>query len=450
MKHVAIMSFTASLGLMAMFAVDFVDMIFISMLGQSELAAAIGYAGSILFFTTSFGIGLAIAAGAIIARSLGEGDDVTAREQVVYNLLYGLLFGAAFAALIWVNIPFLVGLVGATGETAELAAGYLHIIIPSLPIMILGIIGGAILRAHGAAASAMYATIFGGLVNAILDPILIFGLGLDLTGTALATVASRFALAGYSLYSVNKATGGFVTPRLEGFFRDLPPVFWIAVPAILTQLATPIGSAYVTRSMAEFGEDAVAGMAVIGRLTPLAFGVVFALSGAVGPIIGQNYGAGLNDRVKRTFWDAIIFVGVFVIVMAGILFVARDLIVMAFNATGDAQLLIYAFCGPLALLFFFNGLLFVANASFNNLGHPYYSTWTNWGRHTIGTIPFVWLGGLWYGPVGVMSGQFVGGLFFGVIAALLALRVMNNPAGKEAEPHHVNVMRPTQLFHGRR
>lgn len=449
-KHVAIMSFTASLGLMAMFAVDFVDMIFISMLGQAELAAAIGYAGSILFFTTSFGIGLAIAAGALIAQSLGEGSEAAAREKAGYSLIYGFLFGSLFAATVWIYTPFLVGLVGATGETATLAIGYLKIIIPSLPIMILGIIGGAILRAYGEAGNAMYATILGGVVNAILDPLLIFTFGLGLTGAALATVAARISLAAFSLYVVNKKIGGFVRPKVMGLLGDLPPVIWIAIPAILTQLATPIGSAYVTREMAAFGEEAVAGMAVIGRLTPLAFGVVFALSGAVGPIIGQNYGAGQQDRVLRTFWDAVIFVGAFVAIMSGILFVLRDVIVSAFSATGDAQLLIYAFCGPLALLFFFNGLLFVANASFNNLGHPYYSTWTNWGRHTIGTIPFVLVGGMWFGPVGVMAGQYVGGLIFGVLAAMLAIRVMANPKQQKTETHVLQATRLTQLFHARR
>ena len=72
-RHIAVMSFTASVGLMALFIVDFVDMIFISMLGKSELAAAVGYAGAILFFTSSFGIGMAIAAGALVARALGAG-----------------------------------------------------------------------------------------------------------------------------------------------------------------------------------------------------------------------------------------------------------------------------------------------------------------------------------------------------------------------------------------
>ena len=60
-RHITVMSLTASVGLMAVFIVDFVDMIFISMLGKAELAAAVGYAGAILFFTSSFGIGMASA-----------------------------------------------------------------------------------------------------------------------------------------------------------------------------------------------------------------------------------------------------------------------------------------------------------------------------------------------------------------------------------------------------
>lgn len=125
MRHVAVMSATASIGLMAMFVVDFVDMIFISMLGNAALAAAIGYAGSILFFTTSFGIGIAIAAGALVARALGLGDEVLARSKASHALFYGVVLGAIFAAAVWFNVLNLVTLVGASGETAELAASYL-------------------------------------------------------------------------------------------------------------------------------------------------------------------------------------------------------------------------------------------------------------------------------------------------------------------------------------
>lgn len=424
-KHVSVMSLTASVGLMAIFLVDFVDMIFISMLGKAELAAAVGYAGAILFFTTSFGIGMSVAAGALVARALGAGDEQEAKRKATHALIYGFVFGAIFAGLVWLNLGFFVTLLGASGETHALAVLYLQIIVPTLPFLIIGMVGGAILRAHGDAKRAMMATIYGGLVNAVLDPILIFGLDLELTGAALASVAARLTIAAVSLSPIIKHYGGLVKPDTRDLMLDLRPIFALAFPAILTQLATPIGSAYVTRSMAEYGEAAVAGMAIVGRLTPIAFGVLFALSGAVGPIIGQNYGAGQHDRVRGGFLAGISFVGMFVAFMTALLYLLRAPIADIFNADGITRELVYLFCGPLALVFFFNGLLFVANASFNNLGHPYYSTWLNWGRHTIGTIPLVMLGAAWYGAAGVMIGQAVGGIMFGLLSAWLAWRVMS-------------------------
>jgi putative MATE family efflux protein len=426
-RHISVMSLTASIGLMAIFAVDFVDMIFISMLGRAELAAAVGYAGAILFFTSSFGIGMSIAAGALVARSLGAGDGVLARQRATHALLLGVGFGAVFAAVVWLNLAGLVALLGGKGHTAALAVHYLQIIVPSLPLLMVGMIGGAILRAHGDARRAMMATIWAGVVNAILDPILIFGFDLALTGAALASVAARVAIAVTALLPIIRYYGGFDRPTLAGLSSDMPPIFAIAFPAILTQVATPIGQAYVTRAMAEFGEAAVAGMAITARLTPVAFGILFALSGAIGPIIGQNFGAGYKDRVRRTFWDGILFTGIVALVVSTLLFALRGQIADLFRAAGDTRDLVFLFCGPLSLLFFFNGVIFVANAACNNLGRPFQSTMVNWGRHTLGTVPFVILFSAYLGASGVMIGQAVGGVIFAGIAVWQALRAMEKP-----------------------
>lgn len=104
--------------------------------------------------------------------------------------------------------------------------------------------------------------------------------------------------------------------------------------------------------MAAFGEEAVAGMAIVGRMTPLAFRTLFALSGAVGPIVGQHFGAGQYGRVRQSLRDALIFTGLFVVSMTLVLFFLREPVVALFNATGTAKTLIYLFCGPLALAFF--------------------------------------------------------------------------------------------------
>ena len=424
LRHVTVMSLTSAVGITAVFLVDFIDMIFISMLGKAELAAAIGYAGSILFFTTSFSIGMAIAVGALVARSLGAGNEDAARASSTHGLIYGVGFGALFAFCVWLNIPTFVRWIGAETETAALAENYLRIIVPSLPFLVVGMMGGAILRAHGDARRAMMATIYGGGVNAVLDPILIFGLGLDLTGAALASVAARVVIGVTALVPIYRHHGGLPRPDPAAMWQDLRPLMVIGCPAILTQLATPVGQAIVTRSMAQYGLEAVAGMAIVGRLMPVSFAVVFALSGAVGPILGQNYGAQRFDRVRAGFGAALIFAAGVIVVIALLLFALRGLIADLFGATGVTRELVFLFCGPLALLFYFNAVLFVANAAFNNLGHPFYSTWMNWGRNTAAMIPFVWLGAYLYGAPGVLIGQSLAGVVFGGVAWAVARRVI--------------------------
>ncbi len=449
-RHITVMSLTSSLGLMAVFMVDFVDMIFISMLGKEELAAAVGYAGAILFFTSSFGIGMAIAGGALVARALGAGDEALAKRRAGTVLTYGVIFGAIFAAFVWVYVPTFVALLGASETTQPLATSYLRIIVPSLPLLLVGMVGGAILRAHGDARRAMMVTIWGGVVNAILDPILIFGLDLELTGAAIASVCARIAIGVMAIVPIIRHHGGFDRPSLPDMRIDLAPIVTLAGPAVLTQLATPIGQAYVTRAMAEYGEEAVAGMAIVGRLTPVAFGVLFALSGAVGPIVGQNFGAGQHDRVKRTYTEALLFCAIVVLLISGILFGLREPIAALFEVTGTARELVFLFCGPLALLFFFNGMIFVSNASFNNLGHPYQSTFVNWGRHTLGTIPFVVLFSMWFGAAGVLIGQAVGGVAFGLLSFVLVRRIMAQESAPKPRDPFAREGRLHALFHLRR
>ncbi|MEO0831393.1 MAG: MATE family efflux transporter, partial [Pseudomonadota bacterium] len=286
--------------------------------------------------------------------------------------------------------------------------------------------------------------------NAILDPILIFGLDMELTGAALASVAARLTIGATALLPLFRHHGGIELPKLGPLLRDLRPIFVIAVPAILTQLATPIGQAFVTRSMAQFGEAAVAGMAITARLTPVAFGVLFALSGAIGPIIGQNFGAEKLDRVRLAYREGLLFCLVVVIFVSIVLYVLRDPIADLFDAEDEALTLVYLFCGPLALAFFFNGAIFVSNAAFNNLGHPFYSTWINWGRHTLGTIPTVLLGAALFGAPGVLIGQAVGGVIFAALSAWLAFRVMNADLQPSEKPHFAREGRLMSLLHHRR
>jgi putative MATE family efflux protein len=423
-RHIAVMSLTNSVGLMAIFAVDLINMWFISMLNQEDLTAAVGYAGAILFFTTSFGIGLSIAVSALVARAVGQRNLVMAKEKATNGMIIGIGFGIIFAALVWLVLPQIVALLGATGNTAVQTVHFLRIVIPAQPFLMVGMIGGAILRSHGDAKRAMAATLWGAVANFGFDVILILGLHWDLTGAAISSVISRVVIAGVCLIPIIRHHGGFDRPTMAGLKADLAPVYAIAGPAILTQVATPFGQAFVTRMVSGYGEAAVAGMAIAGRLTPVALGVIFALSGAIGPIIGQNYGAGRMDRVRRTFLDGLLFTGIVTVTVTLILFILRAPIADAFHAEGLTRDLLYLFCGPLCLLFFFNGAIFMANAACNNLGKPFTSTLINWGRHTVGTVPLAWFLAKYWGAQGVLIGQAVGGVIFGLLGVWLAYRII--------------------------
>jgi len=424
LRHVTVMSMTTSVGVIALFFVDFVDLLFISMLGRAELAAAVGYAGVVLFFTTSVGIGVSIAAGALVARCLGEGDGEGARASATYAVAFGVLTALVVSTSVLSTLPFWLGLVGASGETEVLAGSYLKIIIPSMPILLLGMATGAVLRAYGDAKRAMYATLAGGAINLVMDPVLIFGFGLELRGAAIATVLARTTVLLITLRVLLTRHQAFARFEWAGFRARLPALLAIAGPAMLTNIATPVGNGFVTRAMAEHGEAAVAGMAIVSRLAPMSFAVVFALSGAIGPIIGQNFGARQHDRVRVAFLEGLRFAGLYVLVASAALFLLREPLALLFEADGVTRELMFWFCGPLALLFFFNAAIFVANASFNNLGRPLYSTWVNWGRNTLGTVPFVMIGSAAMGAPGVMVGQAVGGVLFAAIGGWGALAVM--------------------------
>ena len=425
MRHVVTMTATGSIGLVAVFIVDALNLFYISLLGQQELAAAIGYAGTLLFFSTSVAIGLSIAATALTARALGRGDRGEAREIAGASIAYMLILMIATSALAYPFLADLVAMMGARGRTAELATEFMQIVLPSLPVLGVGMCLSALLRAVGDARRAMYVTLGAGALTAVLDPIFIFGFDLGIHGAAIATVISRFALIGIGFYGLVRVHNLAALPSRAVLVREVRPFLAIGLPALMTQIATPVGNTFVTTTMAEHGDAAVAGWAVVGRLIPVAFGALFALSGAVGPILGQNYGAKRYDRLIMTMRDSLIFILIYTLAAWALLALFRNQIADLFGATGEARDVIVFFCLFVAGSFIFNGMLFVANAAFNNLGYALYSTLFNWGRSTLGVIPFVWFGSQWYGAPGALAGYGLGAVVFGLAAVIVSFRVIS-------------------------
>ncbi len=421
LRHVAVMTATGSVGLMAIFVVDLLSLFYVSLLGDQALKAAVGYASQVLFLSVAINIGLTIAISATTARALGAGDRPGAQRLAAS----GLATAAATAALVAAGLFALRGAIlddvmHAQGPAREVADKFLAITLPANVPFAVGMAFSGLLRAVGDARRAMYVTLAGGLVTAFTDPLLIFGLGLGVYGAAWAAVISRFVFLGVGAYGAIYVHGLVGRPVRKAVIRDFAPIMGIGGPAILANLATPAAAVYTTRVFSDFGEAAVAAIAITDRLVPVAFGVIFALTGSVGPVLSQNLGAKLMGRVRRALTESFLLSIGYVLAAWAVLFLATPLIVFAFKAEGDSARFLSFFCAAGVSAWLFIACLFVANTAFNNLGFPVLATAFNWGRATLGTIPFVTFGAKYWGVEGGMMGATAGAAVFGLAAAATA------------------------------
>jgi Na+-driven multidrug efflux pump len=328
------------------------------------------------------------------------------------------------SAALWLALPMALGRLGAGGRALALALDYLHIVLPSLPLLAVAMCASAVLRSAGDAPRAMYITLIGAAVAVALDMVFILWLRLGIHGAAISAVIAHAVMLAVGWWSAVRAHGLLERPRWRLLGFDVPLITRFTVPAVLTQLATPAGGAVVTAAMSQFGHGAVAGWTVIARVIPIAFGAIFSLSASVGPIIGQNLGAREFGRVRAALRAGLGLAAAITAVAWLILALAAPALVTVFNADGEAAALIAFFCRWLAPLFVFFGTLFVCNAACNTLGRPHYATALNWGRATFGTVPFVMLGSYW-GAEGVLLGHMAGGIVFGLAAVLVVQRLIS-------------------------
>ncbi|NRB33800.1 MAG: polysaccharide biosynthesis C-terminal domain-containing protein [Rhodobacteraceae bacterium] len=416
MGHVARMTLTGALGISFVFLVDAVNLFWLAQFGTPQLVAAIGFAFAIQYFSVSSGIGLMIAANVLVSRAIGAGDRGMARTQAGSAMAIAFAVQSLMAATIVIFRHDLVAMAGATGETAILAARYLAISVPSLGVMVVAMVANAVLRAEGDAARSMYVTLISGGVALIIDPPLIYYFGLDGAATGLVisrcimlAVALRFAIGTHDLVA---------RPALRSILLCLTPFAFVAGPAILTQMATPVGNYLLTTVMAQFGDDAVAGWAVVGRLTVLAFGGIFSLSGAIAGIFGQNYGGKRWERLRMAYRDALIFGVGYSIVMWGLLVACLPLIKTAFALQPGGEIVLDAFIYIGAGAVVCAAALFVSNAAFNALGKPGRSTFVNWLRDGILTLPLALWGAAAFGAPGVIYAQALAGALVGLGSAI--------------------------------
>ena len=425
MRHVAVMTLTSSFGLVTMFSVDLLDLYFISLLGDPALTAAMGFAATLLFFNSALNIGLMIAISALASRMIGQGKAENANALLSHVIVLGLSLSIPVAIIFWIFAPQFMDLLGAEGGAREAAIQYIRIVAPFGPVTICGMIGSGFLRAYGDARRAMNTTLAMAITNAIFDPLLMFGFDLGFAGAAYATMLSIFAMAIAGLWPVIRLYGGLGKFRRSEFSANLPAIRRIMGPAILTNLATPLGGFITFAYLASYSDDVIASYAIIGRIVPVAFCLLFSLSGAIGPIVGQNFGAGDMQRVREAINRAIQFAAGYTLLIWPVLYIMVPIVGAQFGLGSEGVALLEIFALIVVPLFLFNGILYISNAAFNNLDRASWSTWLNWGRNSLGILPFLYFGEIYFGAAGVVAAPALGGVIFGLIGYALALRLIN-------------------------
>ena len=425
MRHVVVMTSAGMIGLTFMFLVDAITLFWVSKLDQEALIAAMGFAWTIQYFTISVGVAFMIAASALVARSMGQENWDIARRQATASMVITvgvLCVGVAF--LLFYRRDILM-MVGAEGAVLDHASNFLLISVPTLPVMAIGMIGSAILRAEGDALRSMAGTMSAGFAALIFDPLFIFGFDMGIEGAALGISVSRILSAMLTMFFVIKVKDLMAWFSWADVKQFAKPFLIIAVPTVLTQMSSPVGNLIATRAISEFGDSAVAGWAVLGRILVVAFGGVYALSGAIGGIVGQNFGAHKFDRVRDTYRDSLIFSTVYVLVAWALMAALTPMIISIYSLSHGAAEVVQAFTYVAAAAFAFVGALYVSNACFNNLGRPLYSTGFNWIKDGIFMYPLCIWGGMYMGATGVIYGQALAGVFGGLFAALFGWRFIS-------------------------
>lgn len=444
MGHVARMALTGTVGFMFIFAVDAMNLFWLSKVGQSALVAAAGFAFSVQVLGMATGISMMIAATALVSRSVGAGDGAAAQAQATGAAIWAAVTQMGVAAvLVGFRHPILAAL-GAEGEVAAAAARYLAFSLPSLTLLGAAMVMNGAIRAIGDARRSVAVTMGGGVMSLLLDPIMIYGLGLGLDGAAVGVNVSRIVILLLAFRIARKRHDLVARPRWRDVRAVLRPFAAIAAPAALSQMARPAGMVVLVMVMAPFGQEAMAGWAVLSRLIMVSFGGLFALAAAIGGIFGQNLGARRFDRLVTAYRDALIFGWVYVAVIWAVLYLATEPVIAAYHLTGAGADVIRAFTHVAAGAFLFSVGLFVTNAAFNALGRAPWATAINWLREGVLAWPAAILMAGSMGAVGVVYSQLVVSMIIGTTAGIIGFRYVqslhpgNAPVPPQAEPSFVD------------
>ncbi len=363
-------------GMIGMVAFNLVDTFFVGQLGTQELAA-LSFTFPIIMVIGSLAIGIGTGASAVISQAIGRGDHHKVKRLTTDSLILSFLLVAFFVAFGMMTIEPLFKLLGAEPEIIPLIREYMVIWYPGVLFVIIPMVGNNAIRATGDTKTPSAIMLVAVVVNIVLDPLLIFGLGpfpmLGLAGAAIATVISRaitLVVALWVLYYRDRMVT-FELPAPKELIDSWKSILYIGLPVTGTRLLIPISMGVIYALVASYGHEAVAAFGVGIRIEFFAMTVIFALSTVIGPFVGQNWGARRFDRVVQGVRYSNIFSLVWGVAMFTILALASRPIASLFN--DDPQVIsitmLFLWIVPVGYALF--GVFLISTMTLNVLNKPF-------------------------------------------------------------------------------
>ncbi len=282
------------------------DTFFVSQIGTSA-SGAVGVLFSAMALIQAFSFMIGMGAGNNISRNLGAGREEEAKKyaSTAWFTGFGLGILIAIAGTIWIH-P-IVMLLGATETIAPYAESYARFIFLAAPFMMCSFIMNNLLRNQGLATYSMVGITIGGILNMILDPILIFGFGLGTSGAGIATGSSQFISFCILLIMCNTHKDA-ISIRVRNFRptgKIYGNILYTGFPSLARQGIASISTVILNNIAGAYGDAAIAAMSIVSRYTMFINSAVIGFGQGFQPVCGFNYGAGKYKRVREAFWFSV-------------------------------------------------------------------------------------------------------------------------------------------------
>ncbi len=309
------------------------DTFFVGQLNNTSATGAVGVVFSFMAIIQAVGFFFGQGSGNVISRLLGQERTAEAERLAAIGFFSALIVGGAIMVLGLTFLTPLTRLLGATETILPYAREYLRVILLGAPYMTSSLMLNNLLRFQGNALYGMFGIGAGALLNIVLDPLLIFGLGMGITGAALATAISQLIGFCILLFCCTRGDNLRIRPRLfRPRLADYRQIIRGGLPTLCRQGLSSVSTVALNFMAGVFGGDAaIAAMSVAARVTHFAFSCIIGFGQGFQPVCGFNFGAGLYSRVKRAFYFCMRVTTVIMTVAAAACFVFAPQLIALFS-----------------------------------------------------------------------------------------------------------------------